>query len=262
MIQYPDISPIIFHIGPFALRWYGLAYAAGFTIWYLYMSAKERKKRIGIEESLDSLVTYAVLGVIFGGRIGYILVYNLPYYLAHPLNMFAVWQGGMSFHGGATGLVIAGLIFCKRYKVNFYSIADESVVIAPIGLFFGRIANFINGELYGRVTNVPWAMVFPSGGPLPRHPSELYEAFLEGIVLFAIMLITKKYFLKIKGKLFWQFIFLYGLFRFLVEFTRQPDPQLGFIVAGFSMGQLLSLPMIIIGFYFFIRRDKPCSIKL
>ncbi len=254
MIQYPDISPVIFHAGPFAVRWYGIAYLIGFAAWYLYISQKRRRRRLAIEGKVDTLVTYAILGVILGGRIGYILIYNLPYYLAHPLNMLAVWQGGMSFHGGATGLIIAGILFCKRYKVDFYSLADETVSIAPVGLFFGRIANFINDELYGRVSNLPWAMVFPKGGPLPRHPSELYEAFLEGIVLLIIMQLSKRFLLDKKGKLLWLFIMLYGVFRFLVEFTREPDPQLGFIVAGLSMGQLLSIPMIIIGGYLLVRK--------
>jgi len=254
MIQYPDISPVIFHAGPFAVRWYGIAYLIGFAAWYLYISQKRRRRRLAIEGKVDTLVTYAILGVILGGRIGYILIYNLPYYLAHPLNMLAVWQGGMSFHGGATGLIIAGILFCKRYKVDFYSVADDSVSIAPVGLFIGRIANFINDELYGRVSNLPWAMVFPKGGPLPRHPSELYEAFLEGIVLLIIMQLSKRFLLDKKGKLLWLFIMLYGVFRFLVEFTREPDPQLGFIVAGLSMGQLLSIPMIIIGGYLLVRK--------
>jgi len=254
MIQYPDISPVIFHAGPFAVRWYGIAYLIGFAAWYLYISQKRRRRRLAIEGKVDTLVTYAILGVILGGRIGYILIYNLPYYLAHPLNMLAIWQGGMSFHGGATGLIIAGILFCKRYKVDFYSLADETVSIAPVGLFFGRIANFINDELYGRVSNLPWAMVFPKGGPLPRHPSELYEAFLEGIVLLIIMQLSKRFLLDKKGKLLWLFIMLYGVFRFLVEFTREPDPQLGFIVAGLSMGQLLSIPMIIIGGYLLVRK--------
>jgi len=257
MIQYPDISPVIFHAGPFVVRWYGVAYLIGFFAWYLYISRKSRRKRLGLEAEgrIDTLITYAILGVILGGRIGYILIYNLPYYLAHPLSMLAIWQGGMSFHGGATGLIIAGLLFCKKYGISFYKLADETVAIAPVGLFFGRIANFINDELYGRVSNLPWAMVFPDGGPLPRHPSELYEAFLEGIVLLIIMQFSKRSLLAKEGKLMWLFILLYGAFRFLVEFTRQPDPQLGFIIAGLSMGQLLSIPMIVAGGYFFVRKS-------
>jgi phosphatidylglycerol---prolipoprotein diacylglyceryl transferase len=199
-----------------------------------------------VKDDVADLIFTVALGVILGGRVGYILFYNLSYYIAHPAKLFAVWEGGMSFHGGLTGALLAGLYFIRKHKLRFYPLADVAFLAAPVGLFFGRIGNFINGELYGRVTDLPWGMVFPGGGPLPRHPSQLYEAFLEGVVMLVVLFTLSK---KVPrdGVVFWSFISLYGLFRFVVEFVREPDAQIGYLFGVFSMGQLLSLPMFLFG---------------
>ncbi len=254
MIKYPHINPNIFSYKGIHLRWYGLAYALGFIIGYVYLS--RRLKRFNIKGLIDDVVLYAVFGVILGGRIGYVLIYNFSYYYHHPLQALYIWDGGMSFHGGLVGTIIAGVLLAKKYRLSFYDLADEAVVIVPIGLFFGRIANFINDELWGRVTDVPWAVAFPAGGYLPRHPSQLYEAFFEGLVLFFILWRLRDRLLPYKGMLFWLFVFLYGFFRFFIEFTRQPDPQIGFIF-GLTMGQWLCLIMIVVsGFELFVIWSK------
>ncbi len=263
MISYPHINPIIFRIGPLQVRWYGLMYVLGFIAAYWLARYQARKFRWSkMEEHLDNLNLTIILGVILGGRLGYVLFYNLNFYLHHPLEIFATWQGGMSFHGGCIGVLLAGLYYCHRHKLDYWKTADLFVVTVPIGLGLGRLGNFINGELYGRITNVPWAMIFPGGGPLPRHPSQLYEAFLEGIVLFAILW-------SVKGKPWrennpWPhgsmlalFLCLYGIFRFIIEFVRQPDPQLGIVFLGMTMGQVLSLSMFIFGLLlYFIRKQR------
>lgn len=276
MIAYPNISPEIFRIGPIAIRWYGLMYAIGFASSYLlvkYQIGKQdagdrgqgqaskgkgqKDKNIVIEyprEFLDSLYTYLVLGLIIGARVGYVLFYDLASYAKNPLEIFAVWHGGMSFHGGAIGALAAGYLCCRKYRVDFWRATDLVVVTAPIGLGMGRLGNFINGELYGRVTDVPWAMIFPTGGPLPRHPSQLYEFALEGVALFVLFWFLKERKL-VPGALSGLFIMCYGLFRFFVEFFREPDVQLGFIAGPFTMGQLLSAFMALAGFLlFFLRR--------
>ena len=207
------------------------------------MACEEKKVDLP-KDVLQELITYLVIGVILGGRLGYVLFYNLPFYLANPLEIFAVWHGGMSFHGGLIGASLMGWWFTKKHSLAFYPLADLCVVAVPIGLGFGRIGNFINGELFGRPTNVPWAVVFPQGGPVARHPSQLYEAFLEGLGLFCVLLWMSQR-VQTDGVLFWTFIGGYGLARFLVEFFREPDPQLGFVLGPFSMGQILSLAMIL-----------------
>jgi phosphatidylglycerol:prolipoprotein diacylglycerol transferase len=247
LIPYPHINPEIVRIGPFAVRWYGLMYLFGFAASYVLVTYQVKKKSLAMSRDfLDSLYTFIVLGLIIGARLGYVLFYNLSFYLQHPLEIFAVWEGGMSFHGGLIGSVLAGLWCCKRFAKDPWQVADLVMVTAPIGLGFGRLGNFINGELYGRVTDVPWAMVFPAGGPLPRHPSELYEFFLEGVVLFTVLWIVKDRVRK-AGVLTALFITLYGVFRFLVEFFREPDAQLGFILGPFTMGQVLSACMALVG---------------
>jgi phosphatidylglycerol:prolipoprotein diacylglycerol transferase len=256
-----NINPVLIKLGPLQIGWYGLMYVFGFIASYLLVQYQMKKKEFGISrEEADNLFVYLMLGLIIGGRLGYVLFYDLPVYLHEPLEIFAVWHGGMSFHGGLLGVLIVGIIFCWRHKKSFWLIADLFIVTAPIGLGLGRIGNFINGELYGRATSVPWGMIFPNGGPLPRHPSQLYESALEGGVLFVIL-----WFLKDKklpsGGLLAVFLFLYGIFRFFVEFFREPDPQLGFILGPLTMGQLLSSLMIIGGFVLFfylrIREKKP-----
>lgn len=260
MLQFPDINPTIFKLGMFEIRWYGLFYIVGFAIAFIFVKKSYAMKNIKLKkEDYETLLFNLMLGVIIGARLGYILFYNIQYYISHPLHIFAVWQGGMSFHGGAIGVLIFGYLFSKKHNYNFYELADPVAPFASIALFLGRIGNFMNGELWGRPTNVPWAMVFPSDPEqLPRHPSQLYEAFLEGILLFAITYIM---FRKIKkpGIVFWSWIGLYGVFRTSVEFVRQPDANLGHLIGFMTMGQILSSVMIVsslIGIYFALRAKK------
>lgn len=261
MIPYPRINPDIIHVGPIAVRWYGMMYLFGFAASFFLLryqvkklsshtiQAKQPQQYSGCSslslEYIDALYSSIIPGLIIGARLGYVLFYNLPYYLRNPLEIFTVWHGGMSFHGGLIGSIVAGFLFCRKYRICFWRTADLIIVTAPIGLAFGRLGNFINGELYGRVTDVPWAMIFPSGGPLPRHPSQLYEFFLEGVVLFIILWVARNR-VKHDGNLTLIFVVFYGLFRFLAEFTREPDQQVGFIIGMVTMGQLLSLSMILI----------------
>lgn len=258
MVRFPNIDPVIVKIGPLSLRWYGMMYLAGFAASYLLVGYQLKKKKIAAAvKEVDSLYSYLVLGLIVGARLGYVLFYDLGEYLANPLEIFAVWHGGMSFHGGLIGSVVAGILFSRRYRVNFWQMADVVIVTAPIGLGLGRIGNFINGELYGRVTDVPWGMVFPAGGPLPRHPSQLYESLLEGVVLFGILWSIKDRNLK-PGVLLSIFLILYGVFRFIVEYFREPDPQLGFVLGPLSMGQVLSAGVVLAGAALLIyRHNKP-----
>lgn len=246
-MQFPKIDPVFLRIGPLEFRWYGLMYILGFIAAYFVIRAGAKRKHIPLNnDDVADLVFAMAVGVILGGRSGYILFYNLAEYVAHPLEVFAVWHGGMSFHGGLIGAILGGFYFSRKKKIGFLDLADICIMAAPIGLGLGRIGNFINGELYGRVTTVAWGMIFPGGGNLPRHPSQLYEAFLEGPVAFVVLyLLDRKK--QPTGVIFWSFIALYGTFRFLVEFFREPDIQLGFIVERFSMGQLLSLPMVFLG---------------
>ncbi len=255
MITYPEIDPEIARIGPLSIRWYGMMYLAGFLLSYLLVRFQVRKKNLPISRTMiESLYAYIILGLLIGARLGYVIFYNLPFYLKKPLEIFAVWHGGMSFHGGLLGCIVSGFIFTKRYRLDFWQLSDLVVVTAPIGLGLGRLGNFINGELYGRVSDVPWAMVFPEGGPLPRHPSQLYELLLEGIVLFGILWYLKDR-ITTRGYLSATFLLLYGLFRFSLEFFREPDPQIGFILGFITMGQILSTIMVFIGlFIFYFRR--------
>lgn len=247
MIPYPHIKPYIIKIGPFELRWYGLMYLFGFTASYLLVQYRIKKEKLSVEKrTIEDLYFYLILALIAGARLGYVLFYNLSYYLKNPLEVFAVWHGGMSFHGGLIGTIVVGYWYIKKHNLDFWFYADLIIPTAPIGLFFGRIGNFINGELYGRVTDVPWAMVFPAGGPKPRHPSQLYEAFFEGIVLFIILWFFRTR-IKTKGALVSMFLVLYGVFRFFIEFFREPDPQLGFVLGPFTMGQVLCSLMIVSG---------------
>ena len=264
MLSYPHIDPVIFSIGPLQVRWYGLMYILGFMAAYLLVRHQARLFQWNrLLKHLDNLNLALIAGVILGGRLGYVLFYNLQYYLQHPLEIFATWQGGMSFHGGCIGVLICGALFCKRHNIAFWKAADLYVVTVPIGLGLGRIGNFINGELYGRITEAPWGMVFPGGGFLPRHPSQLYEALLEGVLLFIILWSLKARPWQKKYKKQWPhgsmlalFIILYGIFRFLVEFVREPDPQLGRVLAGMTMGQLLSLVMAGSGILLWMWRRK------
>ncbi|PLX97260.1 MAG: prolipoprotein diacylglyceryl transferase [Desulfuromonas sp.] len=244
---FPQIDPVIFSIGPLAVRWYGMMYLLGFVGSYFMMLHVARIRQWPFDKNLVSdLLFYGVLGVVLGGRLGYTLLYNLPYYSRHPLEIFYVWEGGMSFHGGLIGVLLAILLFCRQRQLALLMVADLVVSAVPIGLGFGRIGNFINAELWGRTTDLPWGVVFPGAGLLPRHPSQLYEAGLEGVVLFCCLYLIHRRQPRIGVPAF-SFLLLYGLFRFLVEFVRQPDAHLGFLWGGATMGQLLSLPMILGG---------------
>lgn len=247
-----DIDPILIELGPIRVSWYGLMYVFGFFASYLLVRYQMKKKDFGVSKlEVENLYFYLILGLIIGARLGYVLFYDLKMYLKEPLEIFAVWHGGMSFHGGLIGVLLVGILFSWKNKKSFWKIADLFIVTAPIGLGLGRIGNFINGELYGRVTQGPWGMIFPKGGPLPRHPSQLYESALEGGFLFLIL-----WFLKDKklpaGGLLAVFLSLYGAFRFFVEVFREPDPQLGFILGPLTMGQALSSFMIVGGIVLFV----------
>lgn len=257
MIPYPSMNPEILPIHVFGLRlavtWYGFLYVIAFVIGYIFYRSNLKLRNVSLSrEQYENYIFVIMLGVILGGRLGYILFYGLPYYLSNPLHVFSVWEGGMSFHGGALGVVIAVLIYCRIYRQPFYKLADPAMPFVAIGLGLGRLGNFINGELFGKVTNVPWGMVFPEGGEYPRHPSQLYELFLEGIVLFAVSQWLNHKKLR-DGSIFWIFFILYGIFRILVELVREPDQiaiyQNG-LLYGFlpiTQGQFLSFIMIVAG---------------
>jgi phosphatidylglycerol:prolipoprotein diacylglycerol transferase len=247
MLTFPEIDPVIFRIGPLAVRWYGLMYLLGFVAaWFIIRTLARRRSLPLNAEGISDLLFYIIIGVILGGRLGYVLFYNPGYYLQHPLASFAIWEGGMSFHGGLLGVVVAAIVFCRRRGLPMLLTGDILVTASTIGLGLGRLGNFINGELWGRVTDIPWGVVFPGGGPLPRHPSQLYEALLEGVVLFAVLWLLHRRRVA-AGIPFFTFFLLYGAFRFTVEFFRQPDAHLGFLWGGATMGQVLSLPMILFG---------------
>ncbi len=260
MLVAPDINPIAVDLGPIKIHWYGLMYVLGFVAVWWFGSRRAKRPQSGwTEAQLSDVIFYGVFGILLGGRLGYVLFYNLPFYLDHPLDIFKIWQGGMAFHGALLG-VIAALWWCARkYRKPFLAVTDFVAPWAPIGLGLGRIGNFINQELWGRVTDLPWGMVFRNAGELPRHPSQLYQAALEGVALFAILwLYTRKP--RPVGAVSGLFVMGYGLFRFLVEFVRQPDAQLGFVLGPFTMGQLLSVPMILAGagiVYWSYRRSAP-----
>lgn len=259
MLTFPAFNPVAISIGPLAIRWYALAYLAGFLLGWRTCLALARQNPKGPGSQLyDDFLSWAVIGTVLGGRIGYILFYQADYYFQHPIEMIEVWHGGMSFHGGALGVISAAWLYARSHKISFFAFTDLLAVVTPIGLGLGRIANFVNGELYGRVTDAPWGMIFPRGGDLPRHPSQLYEAGLEGAVLFAIMmLLARQEKLRARtGFLSGAFLLGYGIFRFLVEFLREPDQQLGFLFAGATMGQLLCVPMILFGLYLILRSER------
>lgn len=247
MIPYPNINPVAFQIGPISARWYGIMYVIGFAASYILVKKQlqKRQKDFGTID-IDNLYIFLILGLIVGARLGYAIFYNLSDYIKNPLEIFAVWHGGMSFHGGLIGTIVAGVIFSVKYKIDFWKLADIVIVTVPIGLGLGRLGNFINGELYGRVTNVPWGMIFPDGGALPRHPSQIYEFLLEGVLLFSLLWFLKNKKFK-PGTITALFLILYGLFRIIVENFREPDIQIGFILRFLTMGQILSSLMIMVG---------------
>jgi phosphatidylglycerol:prolipoprotein diacylglycerol transferase len=254
VIPYPSIDPILISIGPLAVRWYALAYIVGIIAGWFYARAIVASERLWGGPApftvldFDDFVIWITLGIILGGRTGYVLFYNLPRFAAHPIEIVQLWTGGMSFHGGLTGCIVAIVLFAWRRRIPTLSLADVTAAVAPIGLFLGRIANFINGELWGRPTDVPWAMIFPNGGPIPRHPSQLYEATLEGIVLFIVLgVLVRSGSLKRPGVTAGTFALGYGIARIICELFREPDAQLGFLWGGLTMGMLLSIPVMLAG---------------
>lgn len=248
-IAFPAIDPVLVSIGPFSVHWYALSYVGGILLgwWYLHYVSKLEPAALS-QKALDDIMVWVIFGIILGGRLGYVLFYNLPYYLEHPGDIFKVWQGGMAFHGGLVGVITAIYLLCVRHKLAFWPVIDRVACVTPIGLGLGRIANFINAELYGRATDVPWGVIFP-GTTGPRHPSQLYESALEGwlllLILYLLLRFTRaRYY---PGILSGCFLIGYGLARFTVEFFREPDVQLGYLAGGLTMGQLLCIPMIAFG---------------
>ena len=253
-----NIDPIAFSLGPIIVRWYALAYLFGFVLGWRYalMLIKSIPGERPNTDDIDNFLSWAVVGVILGGRLGYVLFYNLEYYLDEPLEALKVWHGGMSFHGGVLGVIATILLFAKRHKINILTLSDIVCAAAPIGLFFGRIANFINAELYGRVTTLPWGVVFPRAGEIPRHPSQLYEAFTEGLLLFIILYFISRVKTFKPGTISAVFLILYGVFRGLIEFVREPDVQIGLIGDIVTMGQILCIPMVLAGLALFYLSSK------
>lgn len=253
-IPYPDIDPILFTLGPLSVRWYGLSYVVGFIVGGLIVRSLNKRWEVGLsDDDLLDVVLVSVLGLVVGARLGYVLLYGAGRYWSDPLSILAIWDAGMSFHGGLIGILLAGWWVARRKGISTLRLYDMGAVGAPIGLFLGRLANFINGELWGRPTDLPWGMVFPAApGSMPRHPSQLYEALLEGLVLFAVLIILSRR-KRPDGFMIGVLLTLYGVFRIFVEFFREPDVQLGFIAGGLTMGQLLSIPMLGIGIWLVVR---------
>lgn len=257
-MSFPEIDPVLIQFGPFAIRWYAIAYIAG-ILGGCYYATRINRYAPSLKDfkPFDDYFIWLVLGIIIGGRSGYVLFYNFSFYIEHPSEIIKLWKGGMSFHGGLAGVIFSTLLFCKKQKYPFLLFIDICSCAAPIGLFFGRIANFINGELYGRVTeNTLFGVVFPTGGPFLRHPSQLYEAFLEGILLFLVLFfcISKTKIKHYPGMLSGIFLIGYSVSRFVVEFFREPDSNLGFIFSSFTMGQVLTIPMLLLGGYLLLRK--------
>lgn len=247
---YHSLNPIALQLGPIAIRWYGLAYLAGFVLGGLMAWRIIRRWKLDFtSDELMNIVIGIAIGVIIGARAGYVLFYGAGYYLEHPLKIFALNEGGMSFHGGLVGAIIGGSIVCHFSHISIATMCDIGMIVAPIGLFFGRCANFINGELWGKPTDLPWGVMFETGGNVYRHPSQLYEALLEGVVLFVVLYaLSRKVPPRPQGTFLGTFLVGYGVFRFLIEFVRVPDEQLGYLLGGFvTMGQLLSLPLVVVG---------------
>ncbi len=252
MVFIHNIDPVLLHLGPLEIRYYGLAYVLGFVLSYFLLKHLIKKKQVAMSvEELDNLVLYVAIGLLLGSRIFYFIFYNFGMLLENPLHLFKIWEGGMSFHGGLIGVITAGIIFCRQYKKDFYELADLVVIPVALGLGIGRIANFINAELYGRATTIPWAVDFGDG--IPRHPSQLYESAKNFVMVSILWILKEKENLK-KGTLLWTFITLYGTFRFFIEFVREPDQQLGFVLFHFfTMGQVLTAIMAVTGSVMLIR---------
>tara|TARA_B100000787_G_scaffold164695_1_gene147698 strand:- start:2255 stop:3028 length:774 start_codon:yes stop_codon:yes gene_type:complete len=242
-----NFDPVALQIFSLEIRWYSIAYILGILLGWLYCK-KKLIKDLHIIDLFDDFITYLIVGVILGGRLGYTLFYNLEYYLANPLEIFMIWNGGMSFHGGLIGVVIAALIFAKKHKTNPFVFLDLVALASPIGIFFGRVANFINSELYGRPTDLPWSVKFILIDDINRHPSQLYEAFFEGIILLIILsYFFRKDYLKKPGQISGLFLIFYSLFRFIIEFFRAPDSQIGYLILNLTLGQIISVIFLILG---------------
>ena len=255
-----NLSPIAFSLGPIDIRWYSLAYICALITGYYYLLFINRRFNLKIinHKSLEELIFKIIIGIIIGGRLGYVIFYNLSYYINHPSKIFFIWEGGMSFHGGLIGVTLAILYHSKKTAKSFFTYIDLVSCAVPIGLFLGRIANFINGELYGKITNNNWGVIFPYAGFLPRHPSQLYEAILEGLLAFIIMYFAVKNekFRSSKGSLSGLFLIIYGISRILVEFYRTPDVHIGYFFNIITLGQILSLPMVLLGLYLIVFYDR------
>ena len=251
-----NFDPVAFQIFSLEIRWYSLAYIVGISSGWVYCKKKLIKDQ-GILSIFDDYITYLIIGIIVGGRVGYALFYNLEYYLVNPIEILMIWNGGMSFHGGLIGVILASKLFSNKHKTNQFIFLDLVALSAPIGIFFGRLANFINSELYGRATDIPWSVQFALVDNIKRHPSQLYEAFFEGIILFFILnYFFKKGYLKEPGTMSGLFLVFYSLFRFFIEFFRAPDPQIGYLVLNLTLGQLISAIFLITGaFLFFVKKN-------
>ncbi|OGQ35575.1 MAG: prolipoprotein diacylglyceryl transferase [Deltaproteobacteria bacterium RIFCSPHIGHO2_12_FULL_43_9] len=253
-----NIDPVLVHLGPVEIRYYGLMYVLGFIVAFLFLRklSKEGFFKFSYPEISD-LLFWLFVGLLIGARIFYVIFYNPTIYLQHPLSIFAIWEGGLSFHGGLAGVIFVAWIYSKKKNIPFLHLGDSMTLVAPFGLFFGRIGNFLNGELYGRITTLRWGTIFPNGGPYPRHPSQIYEALGEGLLLLAILWLAKT---KVKhtGIISALFLICYGIIRFFIEFFRLPDVQLGFIIGQFSMGQILCFAMIIAGgiIFYYARKGR------
>ena len=258
-LEYPDISPIVFSIGPIAIRWYSLAYLVGILSGWFLINRNVVRNNLGISKlQVEDFIFYLTLGIIIGGRLGYAVFYGGAEMWLKPWQLLELWKGGLSFHGGVVGVIIATWLFARKIKYNFLGLTDLIVLYAPIGIFLGRVANFINDELWGRVTNVAWAVRFPNGGGIPRHPSQLYEGLLEGVLMFIILncLWQIPRIRTNRGIVSALFLMLYGVFRIILEQFREPDEHMGFFFGGLTMGQLLSLPLIIFGLVLIIMQCR------
>ena len=251
-----NFDPVAFQIISFEIRWYSLAYILGIIIGWIFCK-KIFIKNLDINQKFDDYITYLIIGIIIGGRLGYVFFYNFNYYINNILDIFKIWQGGMSFHGGLLGIIVASILFAKKNNQDLFVYTDLVSLVAPIGIFFGRLANFINSELYGKVTEVPWAVTFVQVDNLSRHPSQLYEAFFEGIILFILLLYFRnKNFLAKPGLISGLFLIFYSVFRFCIEFFRVPDEQIGYLIFNLSMGQIISLVFIMIGTIVFYLKNE------
>ena len=254
-----NIDPVLLRLGPFEIRYYGLFFVLGFVIAYFILNYLVKKREIKLtKDDIADFLLYTIIGTVLGARLLYVFVYNLPFYLQNPFEIIAVWHGGLSFHGGLIGAAIAGFYFCRKKKIDFYTIADIAVIPLALGLALGRLGNFTNGELYGRITDVSWAVKFPDAEGF-RHPSQIYASLKDLIIFFTLWIIKDK--TLPKGFLFWTFVIMYSALRFFVEFFRQPDEQLGFVIGFLSMGQVLSIIMLLTGilFLFKISRKRPAE---